>query len=62
MNLQYPQASRQWGWQYDFPAACLSVDQRSGVTRRHHLSGDFLQGAVKAAIRRAQISKGGSCV
>lgn len=34
---KYPNASWQWGWQYVFPAARLSVDPRSGERRRHHV-------------------------
>jgi integron integrase len=58
---KYPQAPREWDWQYLFPATTRSVDPRSGKQRRHHLSDDAIQKAVKKAIRRAQISKNGSC-
>ncbi|HVS30104.1 MAG TPA: tyrosine-type recombinase/integrase, partial [Thermoanaerobaculia bacterium] len=34
---KYPNAGREWGWQYVFPAANRSVDPRSGASRRHHL-------------------------
>ena len=34
---KYPRAAAEWGWQYVFPAARLSVDPRSAVRRRHHL-------------------------
>ena len=34
---KYPNAPRELGWQYVFPAAGLSVDPRSGAVRRHHL-------------------------
>ena len=34
---KYPNADREWGWQYVFPAASLSIDPRSGSKRRHHL-------------------------
>ena len=33
---KYPNAEREWGWQYVFPAASLSIDPRSGSKRRHH--------------------------
>lgn len=48
-------------WQYVFPAARRSIDPRSGVERRHHVSESGLQKAVKDAIRRAGIQKRGSC-
>jgi len=35
---KYPQAAREWGWQYVFPAVQLSRDPRSGRMRRHHAS------------------------
>ena len=37
LALKYPNASREWGWQYVFVAARPSRDPRSGQRRRHHL-------------------------
>jgi site-specific recombinase XerD len=34
---KYPNAARQWQWQYVFPAQSLSTDPRTGIVRRHHL-------------------------
>ena len=56
-----PHAGKSWEWQYVFPAAKRSIDPRSDVERRHHLSETVLQKAVKDAIRRAGIPKHGSC-
>ena len=36
LERKYPNANKEWGWQYVFPASKLSLDPRSGVTRRHH--------------------------
>ena len=58
---KYPNAARSWEWQYAFPAPRLSVDPRSGVVRRHHLSRSAVQKAVTAAVRRARIEKRASC-
>lgn len=58
---KYPNAEREWAWQYVFPASKRSVDPRSGVVRRHHLDEAVLQRAIKDAIRAAGISKPGSC-
>jgi integron integrase len=58
---KYPNAPKQWGWQYVFPAARRSIDPRAGKERRHHFSEDSIQKAIKAAIRRARIYKNGSC-
>jgi len=50
-----PSAATSWEWQYVFPASKRSIDPRSGVARRHHLSETVLQKAIKEAIRRAGI-------
>lgn len=54
---KYPNAGREWGWQYIFPSAKLSVDPRSGVTRRHHVDEKGIQRAMKQAVRDARIVK-----
>ena len=61
LQRKYPNAAREWGWQYVFPAAKRSLDPRSGARRRHHLSEDGLQRAVKHAVAQAGIHKQGSC-
>ncbi len=54
---KYPQAGREWGWQFVFPSQQLSVDPRGGKVRRHHVSDAMLQAAVKAAAAKAEIDK-----
>jgi integron integrase len=61
LERKYPNAEREWIWQYVFPANRLSVDPRSGVVRRHHLHESSLQKAVRAAARAAGIPKRVSC-
>jgi integron integrase len=58
---KYGNASRDWRWQYLFPAAKLSADPRGSGMRRHHVGEKNLQNAVKIAIRRAGLSKAASC-
>lgn len=58
---KYPNADREWGWQYVFPAAKRSLDPRTGREQRHHVAETALQKAVKAAVRAAGIVKPGSC-
>ena len=58
---KYPNASREWAWQWVFPAKTLSTAPRSGEVRRHHLGEESLQRAVKTAIAKAEIAKHGSC-
>jgi integron integrase len=61
LERKYPNANRQWAWQYVFPAPKLSVDPRTGLTRRHHLDEGGLQRAVKQAAQAAQIHKPVGC-
>jgi integrase len=60
LDRKYPNAAREWKWQYVFPVASISRDPRSGKLRRHHISDDTVQRAVKQAIRRSGITKLGS--
>jgi len=57
LDRKYPKAAREWGWQYVFPARDLSIDPRSGVTRRHHLDEATINKAIKAAVIRVGINK-----
>lgn len=54
---KYPNAAKEWIWQYVFPSAKLSVDPRSGKVRRHHLSEKSIQNAVATAASKAGIAK-----
>jgi integron integrase len=54
---KYPNANREWIWQYVFPADRLSVDPRSGAVRRHHVDESGLQKAIRAAARTAGVDK-----
>jgi integrase len=61
LQRKYPNANREWGWQWVFPASQLSVDPRSGERRRHHLHNSVLQKAVKEAARQAGVIKPVGC-
>ncbi|BBP03705.1 integron integrase [Sulfuriferula plumbiphila] len=54
---KYPAAEREWHWQYVFPAARRSLDPRSHVERRHHVSEQAVQRAVRQAARDAGLTK-----
>jgi integron integrase len=58
---KYPNAPREWAWQWVFPATRFYVDPGSGERRRHHLHETVLQRAVRAAARAARIDKHVSC-
>ena len=57
LDRKYPNAGREWGWQYVFPASKRSIDPRSGKERRHHLDEKVLQRAVSQAARAAGLVK-----
>lgn len=57
LERKYPNAGREWGWQYIFAAADYSTDPRTGVIRRHHIHEKTIQRHVKDAARRAGIDK-----
>ena len=54
---KYPQADREWGWQWIFPASTISADPRPGERRRHHLHESVPQRAIREAKRRVGIAK-----
>lgn len=51
LERKYPNADKEWGWQWVFPARSLSVDPRSGLTRRHHLGESGPQRAIREAAK-----------
>ncbi len=60
LSIKFPDADRQLGWQYLFPADRRAADPRTGTVRRHHLAESALQKAVKRAIRAAGVVKAAS--
>jgi len=61
LAVKFPKASRQWVWQWVFPARQLSQDPESGRIRRHHVHENAVQKAVQAAVARARLSKKATC-
>jgi integron integrase len=61
LDRKYPNAAREWGWQYVFPSSRLSLDPRSQIKRRHHVEEGSLQSAVKAAAGASGICKPATC-
>jgi integron integrase len=54
---KYPNANREWPWQYLFPASGYSTDPRTGEKLRHHVPPSNIQKAVRQAARRAGMDK-----
>lgn len=57
LSRKYPNANREWGYQYVFPAMQRSVDPRSGRSCRHHANPATLQRAVRRASQAARVTK-----
>jgi len=58
---KYPNASRQWAWQFVFPSRSLCKDPRSGEIRRHHLHESCVRKALKKTVTIAEIYKPIGC-
>ncbi|MCL4123232.1 UNVERIFIED_CONTAM: hypothetical protein GTU68_031406 [Idotea baltica] len=54
---KYPNANREFAWQYIFPSRQRSKDPRSGKLRRHYLSDGLFAGVFKKALKRSGIDK-----
>ncbi|MBK7581924.1 MAG: tyrosine-type recombinase/integrase [Myxococcales bacterium] len=57
LRAKYPNAPREWRWQWIFPAARHYVHAATGERRRHHIHETTLQRAVHVAVRVAGITK-----
>ena len=57
LSRKYPNAAKELGWQYLFPASKVSVDPRSDKVRRHHIHENSLQKQIKHATKKAGIFK-----
>jgi integron integrase len=61
LDRKYPNAAREWPWQWVFPATRTYVDAATGRVRRHHLHETALQRAVREAVLAAGLSQRASC-
>ena len=61
LGRKYPNAGREWGWQWVFHATRIYVHRRTGQRRRHHLHESVLQKAVRRAAQQADIAKRVTC-
>ena len=54
---KYPDANREWNWQYVFPSKNLSKDPLSGKIRRHHVDPSVVNKAIKVAVKKIGLRK-----
>lgn len=54
---KYPNADREWGWQYVFPSGKFSTARGDTALRRHHLDEKNLQRTIRHAARRCNFGK-----
>ena len=57
LKRKYPDAAKEWKWQYVFPSNRLSRDPRTDATRRRHMDPSSLDRAIKRAVKLAGITK-----
>lgn len=57
---KYPNAAREWGWQWVFPASRVYTNEQ-GERCRHHLHETVLQRAVHCAVKDAGLTKRATC-
>ncbi len=57
LERKYPNAPREWIWQYVFPSKNITRDPRSGELKRHHADRSGLQNAIRRAAKSVRINK-----
>lgn len=56
-DRKYPNADREWIWQWVFPARSHYLDTKTGTKHRHHLHESVIQKAVRAAAKQTNVTK-----
>ncbi|MEA3340942.1 MAG: integron integrase, partial [Chloroflexota bacterium] len=57
LDRKYPNAGREWKWQYIFPASKRTPDTHTGIICRSHADASGLYKAIKRAAHQARIEK-----
>jgi len=60
LKKKYPNAGKEFGWQYAFPSDKFIRDKESGLTFRWHIHESTIQRAVKEAVKKAGLTKSAS--
>lgn len=61
LERKYPNAAREWRWQWVFPQERRWRNPQTGEQGRHHVHATVLQRAVKEAVSRAGVVKRAGC-
>jgi len=61
LDRKFPNAPREWIWQWVFPATRLHRDDATADERRHHLHPSAVQRAVTTAVRAVRLGKRATC-
>ena len=61
LSRKYPNAEKEFRWQYVFPSTKISTDPRTGIVRRHHIHENGLQKYIKKAAEETGITKKVNC-
>jgi integron integrase len=61
LDRKYASASREWAWQWVFPASRLYTDAETGERRRHHIHESAVQRDFAASVRAAGLTKPATC-
>ncbi len=61
LERKYPNSPKELAWQYLFPARKPALDPRSGRLKQHYRHESYVQKAVKAAVRKSQLTKNATC-
>ncbi|MGD1148338.1 MAG: integron integrase [Thermoanaerobaculaceae bacterium] len=61
LGAKFPNADREWPWQWVFPARTVWRDEATGNLLRHHLHETAVQKAVRAAALQAGLTKPVGC-
>jgi integron integrase len=61
LQKEYPNAIKEWIWQYIFPSGRIAKDPRSELICRYHLHESGMQKSLKQAVRITKIEKRVGC-
>jgi integron integrase len=61
LERKYPNAAKEWRWQYVFPQQRRWINPQTGKQGRHHIHESIMQKAVREANRKTGINKHVTC-